>query len=373
MSMVMLAQAWTDEDPSGFWVSEKLDGVRALWRDGDFWSRNDKKFACPDSFKKEMPKGSWVLDGELWGGRQQFQETVGIVKSARRAKEWANLTFMVFDVLQDASGASVSSKPFEERLELMRKACSAGGDALRPVPMKICGNRDDLTKLLQDVERRGGEGLMLRRPGSAYEERRRSNALLKVKTFSDEEALVIGHEKGKGKHSDVCGALVCETPDGRKFKVGTGLTDVQRSRPPKKGAVITYRYQELTKDNIPRFPAFVGERIDLKWAVIKRDYKAPADKKRVALTKKSSVMFGASTDGTAMAAATSVKRKQPEADSDEPSSPHAKRSRVSSAAAGVVHEKPICAYGVKCYRKNPAHFRDFLHPWLDGPLSEAQQ
>lgn len=91
---------------------------------------------------------------------------------------------------------------------------------------------------------------MLRRPASLYEHRR-SKSLLKVKTFSDEEARVIGHEGGAGRASGMCGALVCETPDKRKFKVGSGLSDAQRRDPPKVGTVITYRYQELTKANIP--------------------------------------------------------------------------------------------------------------------------
>lgn len=55
---------------------------------------------------------------------------------------------------------------------------------------------DELAK----VEAAGGEGLMLRKPGSAYEGCR-SHALLKVKTFRDDEALVLGHQKASsGKH-----------------------------------------------------------------------------------------------------------------------------------------------------------------------------
>lgn len=54
---------------------------------------------------------------------------------------------------------------------------------------------------------------MLRHPDSMYE-KRRSNNLLKVKTFHDEEATIIGFEKGKGRNSGVVGAFVCVNDKG---------------------------------------------------------------------------------------------------------------------------------------------------------------
>lgn len=46
------------------------------------------------------------------------------------------------------------------------------------------------------------------------------------------------------------------------FNVGTGLSDKLRKNPPAIGAIITYRFQELTKDGVPRFPSYIGEAID---------------------------------------------------------------------------------------------------------------
>jgi len=153
MANVMLAEKWSDEDPSGWWISEKLDGVRAVWRGGQFLSRENNVFACPEWFAKKMPAGC-VLDGELWGGRRQFQKTVGIVRSAARAKEWEYLTYMVFDVLE-TGGRATEHRPFEERLETIRTVCATGGDVLQPVAMQKCRNRENLQELLTEVERRG--------------------------------------------------------------------------------------------------------------------------------------------------------------------------------------------------------------------------
>ena len=107
----------------------------------------------------------------------------------------------------------------------------------------------------------GGEGLMLRQPGSRYESGR-SSTLLKVKTFHDAEARVLEHLPGSGRHRGRLGALLVELPSGTQFSVGTGFTDAQRGDPPPVGSHITFRYQELTDGGVPRFPSFVRTRPD---------------------------------------------------------------------------------------------------------------
>jgi DNA ligase-1 len=118
------------------------------------------------------------------------------------------------------------------------------------------------TELLR-VESLGGEGLMLRQPGSHYEAGR-SPTLLKVKTFHDAEGRVVEHVPGKGRHKGRLGAVVVAMPDGQTFSVGTGFSDAQRNNPPPIGTVITYRFQELTDRGVPRFPSFVRVRTDGK-------------------------------------------------------------------------------------------------------------
>jgi DNA ligase-1 len=114
---------------------------------------------------------------------------------------------------------------------------------------------------LARVEALGGEGLMLRGKNSAYINGR-SGQCLKVKTFHDAEAKVIAHEPGKGKYTGQTGALRCVMGSGKEFRVGSGLSDADRAHPPALGAIIVYRYQELTPDGVPRFPSYVGVRVD---------------------------------------------------------------------------------------------------------------
>ena len=141
-----------------------------------------------------------------------------------------------------------------------------------PVGSIVCTGRAHVREELKKVEAVGGEGLMLRKPGSKYESCR-SKSLLKVKSQKDEEAKVVGHEGGTGKNAFRTGALTLVTPDGRQFSCGSGLTDHDRLHPPAVGSVVTYRFTELMENGYPRFPVYVGPRIDLTWDAICKDYK----------------------------------------------------------------------------------------------------
>jgi DNA ligase-1 len=102
---------------------------------------------------------------------------------------------------------------------------------------------------------------MLRQPASKYVAGR-SSTLLKVKTFHDAEAVVTGHQAGTGKHSGRLGALLVRLADGTDFAIGTGFSDRERANPPAIGQTVTFRYQELSDGGVPRFPSYVGVRLD---------------------------------------------------------------------------------------------------------------
>lgn len=250
---LLLAHKWEDEDPTGWWISVKLDGVRAFWDGENFISRLGNTYHAPEFFKQSMPKNK--LDGELWIGERKFQETISTVrKLIPDDKEWMNIRYMVFDIIG-------VDKPFEERQKILSDIINSGYAYCTRVEQIKCLSKQHLEEQLKQIESKGGEGLMLRKPGSMYEVGR-SNTLLKVKTFHDAEATVVGYEPGRGKHKGRIGAVVVEMKNGKTFSVGSGFTDKQRENPPKIGATITYRYQELSRDLIPRFPTYLRERQD---------------------------------------------------------------------------------------------------------------
>lgn len=253
---LMLAHKWTEStNPKGWWMSEKLDGVRAYWDGKAFYSRLGNEFIPPAWFVADFPS-DMELDGELFGGRGKFQSTVSIVKNAG-CDGWKNIKYQIFDA------PHLMKQPFEKRIEALEKHFEDNDvEYAEVLKHEKCKGEEHLKKELERVEGLGGEGLMIRQPGSKYEHAR-SKALLKIKTFHDAEALVIGHEKGKGRNSHRCGAITCKMACGKQFSVGTGLSDKDRNSPPKVGSIITYKFQEYTNSGIPRFPVYLGIRIDM--------------------------------------------------------------------------------------------------------------
>jgi DNA ligase-1 len=252
---LLLAERWTGEtDITGWWLSEKLDGVRAFWNGRTFLSRLGNEFLAPEWFTAGLP--DVPLDGELWLDRRKFQRAVSIVRRRDRSEHWRELRYVVFDLPE-------VSEPFEDRqrqlADLLR---SRGPQFAQVLPQEQCRGGDHLRDELARVEQLGGEGLMLRQPGSLYVAGR-STTLLKVKQFLDGEARVIEQVPGAGRHKGRLGALVCELADGRRFSVGTGFSDAERAAPPGVGALIHFRYQELSEGGVPRFPTYVGVRVDV--------------------------------------------------------------------------------------------------------------
>ncbi|KAG5652748.1 hypothetical protein H0H81_003889 [Sphagnurus paluster] len=257
---LLLAVKWdlkTGIDPAGWWISEKLDGVRTFYDGKQLISRLGNPFTPPKWFLDKLPQDV-TLDGELFGGRGEFQSTVSVVKTIN-SPHWKNITFQIFDI------PSQGDKPFEQRIEILTKLFGPGGShaskRFRVVDHEVATSKQHVLNKLQEIESLGGEGLMLRQPGSKYEGGR-SSSLLKIKTFYDAEAVVIGYLPGKGRHQGSTGSLKCKMESGKTFNVGTGLNDKQRKHPPKIGTIITYRFQELTRDGVPRFPSYLGEAAD---------------------------------------------------------------------------------------------------------------
>jgi len=254
---LLLAQPWDNAlDLKGWWMSEKLDGVRAWWTGREsrqLLSRQGNVYHAPDWFVAGLP--DVPLDGELWLGRKAFQRTVGIVRRHDQSEHWRQVRYVLFD----APGVD---GPFEERQKALVEMIGQQRPPFATVLDHTCctGIRSLKTELAR-IESLGGEGLMLRQPGSPYQSGR-SSTLLKVKSFHDAEGRVVEHLPGKGRHAGRLGAVVVELPNGLTFSVGTGFTDAQRRDPPPVGSTVTFRYQELTDRGVPRFPSFVRVRRD---------------------------------------------------------------------------------------------------------------
>ncbi len=251
---VMLGTSWrADADPTGFLVSEKLDGVRAVWDGQTLRFRSGRLIQAPIWFTAALP--ATPLDGELWLGRRQFDRLSGVVRRQVPVDaEWRAVRYMVFDLPGDP-------RPFGERASHLNAQLTAARVPWLQAVEQVAGfDRARLKNALKKMVRDGGEGYMLHRADALWVPGR-SDALQKLKAQPDEEARVVAHLPGKGRHAGRLGALMLEMPNGQRFALGTGFTDAQRSDPPPVGTLVTYRYRERTPSGLPRFASFMRVRV----------------------------------------------------------------------------------------------------------------
>ncbi|MFP4349266.1 MAG: DNA ligase [Desulfococcaceae bacterium] len=238
-----------DIDVSNWLMSEKLDGVRGYW-DGDrLLSKNGAPFDPPRAFIRNFP--DFELEGEIWGGRNTFEKTIGVIKTQGPHEGWLELKFAIFDVPTAPGG-------FEDRL-------SKAADWFAEHPSEFAfviehrpiESQTHLSEELKRIEALEGEGIILRRKESLYSPGRSAD-ILKVKRYSDMEAVVIAHLPGKGRNAGRMGSLLVELPESRiQFKIGTGFSDDIRENPPPLGSLITFKYYGFYQSGIPKFPSFL--------------------------------------------------------------------------------------------------------------------
>jgi DNA ligase-1 len=157
-------------DVSGWWVSEKYDGIRAIWTGTRLLTRHGKELKAPAWFTAGLP--DMRLDGELWMGRGTFNALVSTIQ--RKGSDWAGVKFMVFDL------ADVGT--FEERFERLVAASDMGsiGASATVAPHRQLASNADLDAMEAAVVAAGGEGCVIRRPGSKYRPGRKGDTI-KVK------------------------------------------------------------------------------------------------------------------------------------------------------------------------------------------------
>lgn len=250
---ILLAEVYRSGiDPAAYWISEKLDGVRAIWDGKTLRFRSGNLVNAPAWFIRGLP--ATPLDGELWIGRGSFEQLSGVVrKEVPVDTEWREVRYMIFE-LPGAAG------DFSARVGQIRRVVAAAKQPwLQAIEQFRVADATELQARMVAVVKSGGEGLMLHRADAPYLTGR-SDVLLKLKPWEDAEARVVAHIPGKGRNAGRLGALAVETTDGRQFRVGSGFTDAQRQHPPAIGSTITYRFRALTNKGLPRFPSFLRVR-----------------------------------------------------------------------------------------------------------------
>ena len=250
---VQLASVYSDDvDLANYLVSEKYDGVRAIWKNGTLTTRSGKPIAAPVWFTQNLPD-VW-LDGELWSQRQDFEFISSTVsKNVPVDDDWRKIHYMIFDAPDFINPFSIRQQHYTA---IVNSVASPYLQAIKQFPVS---SNAVLSNLLDEYLKAGAEGLILHRSSAMFQSGRSDN-VLKLKPYMDAEAEVIEQLPGKGKYTGQLGALLVQTVSGIRFKVGTGFTDAQRLSPPQIGDIITFKYHGVTKNGVPRFASFLRVR-----------------------------------------------------------------------------------------------------------------
>jgi len=246
---ILLLKTYDDsQNVTGWLMSEKLDGMRAIWDGKSLKSRQGNPIYAPSWFLQALPP--FAVDGELWTKRNDFENIVSIVRQHSPDARWQTISYQIFEVPNQQGGLLDRLAVLQLYLE------SHPSSFLKIIPQSPVQSASHLKEELNHIISFGGEGLVVRNPDSRYQTGRSSQAL-KVKSYQDSECTVIAIKEGKGKYVGKAGSLHCQLPSGLSFYIGSGLSDKQRLSPPKIGSTITFKYYGLTKNNIPRFPVFL--------------------------------------------------------------------------------------------------------------------
>lgn len=288
---VMLSHNYTGVQKIDKWfVSEKLDGVRAWWDGGitrglravdvpwantekhgryreevictGLWTRLYQPIQAPDWFLNQLPL--WPTDGELYAGRGLFQQAISTIrKLVPIDEEWHCIQYCVFDIpslrglltpgiintpmfrmeikeshydwainrmrLLGLAGSRPSVQRFEQVVEYLESSW-VDGKNVKAVEQRKVEDAEILEDLLTSVTILGAEGLMLRNPNSVWTPKRSYN-LLKFKSMMDGEGIVVGFSGGRetdrgSKLLGLAGAIIIEW-NSKQFEL-SGFTNEER-------------------------------------------------------------------------------------------------------------------------------------------------
>jgi DNA ligase-1 len=256
---VMLCETYKENsiNPVGWFMSQKYDGIRSIWDGQNLRTRENNIINAPEWFIRYLPSTT-PLDGELIG--PSFQSTVSIVrKKVPVDSEWKKIVYVLFDIpTTDSKGFSFEQR--QKELTNVVKAAAAKTNRIMYALVKQykITSKNHMESFYQGVLKSKGEGIVIRRNGSMYQQKR-SKDMLKLKPVSDTEATIANIIEGKGKYVGKLGALLVDK-NGLKFKIGSGFDNKSRSNLWTQntiGKTVTYSYRDVTNSGKPRFPAFM--------------------------------------------------------------------------------------------------------------------
>ena len=209
---VQLATSFSDDTHAeDYLISEKYDGVRAIWTGDRLITRQGNPIHAPAWFTDKWPN-VW-LDGELWSKRNDFEFIMSTVRKNKPIdREWQKIHYMIFDAPDKEK-----AMPFEERFRrYTRIANEMNLPHVIPIKQFTVANNQALHQLLDEYVKKGAEGLILHRKSALFESGRTDN-LLKLKPYLEADAKIIAILNGAGKYDGMMGSIWFTLQNRKRF------------------------------------------------------------------------------------------------------------------------------------------------------------
>jgi len=288
-------------------IQPKYDGIRIIYnpRNREFYTRNQEvlkpeKRPNLEHIASQFDKlisiypelGDFVFDGELFAGN--WNDTMTLTSSETQLPNYEKLGFIVYDLIslkdylgyRPTSGKTsiVDGRAQLERVETLYELFNNSYDSnkqiyhitpniklapITQIPIDYVVGDETIMNLIDEYVSLGYEGCMVKLPDSPYVDGRKEY-WVKLKPTNEIEGIIVDVLEGDGKHAGKVGSFIVKSViNGREviYKVGSGMSDEQRkqywnNRTSLIGKIVDVKYQELTKDGIPRFPILVRVRTD---------------------------------------------------------------------------------------------------------------
>lgn len=254
----------------GVYVSPKLDGYRCLafcsYGEVLLYSRSGTIFenfpSIVETLEPLCQDSSFILDGEIMS--DDFNAMQQTAMSSKSKKSVGDVKYHVFGwVAYDEFQSKVFKMPTKQRLDNLTAFFKAnpGMKNVVQVTQTLVYKVEDILDMERQYLSQGLEGAMAL-PNIPYYLGKKSNKLMKFKTMQSQDCKVVGIYEGEGKYEGMMGGFNVIQENGLPCDVGSGFTDEDRTviwNDPScaVGRTAEIKYQELTPDNVMRFPVFL--------------------------------------------------------------------------------------------------------------------
>jgi len=157
--MYMIPKDWyISQDPKGWWLSKKIQGLRAFWDGYQLYSSQGRKLKLPNYFIQDWP--ITPLDGELTLNGKGSLAVNSLLKS-KDENIWKQAAYEVYDLPRD-------ERPYYLRYQKIQRFSNVS-PYLKVVPQEECTGNSHLQEFLERRKTEGdSSGILLRDPEASY-------------------------------------------------------------------------------------------------------------------------------------------------------------------------------------------------------------